>query len=37
MEECLHPLRFLWWIGGSFMDCSGRSSLRACGFLEGEG
>jgi len=22
MEECLHLLRFLWWIGGSFMGCS---------------
>jgi len=26
MEQCLHSLRFLWWIGGSFMDCSGKGA-----------
>jgi len=26
MEEFLHPLRFLWWIGGGFMDCSGQGA-----------
>jgi len=37
MEECLHPLRFHWWIGGSFMDCSGQGAHLELGFLEGEG